>query len=767
MTRKPGAPAGARRPLSFAVAALSGMICCGSAAAAEKDVLLQEMIVSTDAEMPVQKRTPLGKLTKYTPISGAVVDHKEIEHLNLVNNLLELGKRVPGISMVRNMRIPDGGKNYTENRVDGLRVSATSNTSLLDEVDGGNIDRIDVITGPGSALYGSGALGGTLSVTTRLPPEDFQGKLSQEAGSWGFSRTRGNIGTSTKDGRFGFLVNASTMDNDGWRKNLASGKNNAAEEHKDGLAFRTSIRPTDSTKLTLGADRLKYDYHLAGAIPLNATEAAKLKNASINGTNLRSVYWENDWQPTVPGTDGRSVNDYETWSANLQQQIGAHGEFSLAYQQRTDDGIAYGAAGSGGARSVICDNVTVTCNTYNTGSAASTNTLKKNDVVTQSARPMYRQEFDLAKSTLYLGMELIDVETDSATYSNSFTAAQAQTGMWGVGTMTATGQGSVAREENSTPFAHFEFSPLDKLRLHIGERFDKITYTTDDRTASNKDTKKTFQKDILKSGATYEFAKGHLIWGNLAETFNAPASSTLLDTATKGTAGNVIGNTSLEPEEALTKEIGLRGRLENIGLQYDVTLYHSYNQGFIVARDCTAAEATALNNGAACKINENAGGLTAEGLESMFTWNANDWLDLGATYTNARAYYNSYKTTTADYSGKSYAAMPRERLNLRIGVKPAPGWLVELEGDHISKYFTRVENDSTYSRPDLFSLRASYRKKDWSFWMHAINLTDEKYATRASYTTIAGVSVLSAMAGQGNSGTYTPLTLRAGLSYEF
>lgn len=732
-----------------------------------QEVKLPEMTIASDAEVPVQQRTELGRLTEYTPISGAVVEREELDHLNLVNNLLEIGKRVPSISMVRNMRIPDGGKNYTENRVDGMRVSSTSNTSLLDEVDGSMIDRFEVITGPGSALYGSGALGGTLSVFTRLPPRDFEAKLSQEVGSWDFQRTTGYVGTTVADGRFGFLINASTMDNDGWRKNMTSGNSDAAAEHKDGLAFRALIRATDSTRITIGADRLKYDFQLAGAIPLNATEAAKLKNASINGTNLRSVYWNNDWQETVPGTSGRTIDEYETYTASLQQLIGARGEFSLGFSQRTDDGMGGGAGGSGGSRSVICDNVTVSCITYNKTGAV-TNTVKKSDVTVRSTRPMYRHEFDLAKSTLYVGMELIDVETDSTTHNNIYTAAQAQTGMWGIGTMTATGQGSVTKEKNETPFLHYEFSPLDKLRLHLGKRFDKITYATDDRTTANKDTEKTYKKDVWKTGLTYELARNHVLWGSLAETFNAPSSSTLLDTAAKGTAGNTIGDTSLKPEEALTKEIGFRGLFEKLGLRYDIALYHTYNEGFIVSRACTAAEAAALNLGAACNINENAGALTAKGLESMFSWAATNWLDVGLTYTNARAYYNDYKTKTEDYSGNSYQAMPKQRINLRLGFKPAPGWLVELEADHMSSYFYDTANTGTYKRPDLYSLRASYRSKDWSFWLHAINLTDERYVTRVSTSTIAGVSnVLAASAGQGNSGSYTPLTLRAGIAYKF
>lgn len=732
----------------------------------QADRVLAPVTATVDREVEVQARTELGKLTEYTPMSGAVVEREELEHLNLVNNLLELGKRVPGFSMVRNMRIPDGGKNYTENRVDGLRVSSTSNTSLLDEVDGSNIERLEVITGPGSALYGSGALGGTISVTTRLPPKEFEAKLSQELGSAGFARTVGNLGKSTADGRYGFLINGSTMDNDGWRKNMASGNEDAAQEHKDGVALRALLRPTDSTKITLGTDYLHYDYHQPGAIPLNATEAAKLKNATINGVNLRDVSLDRDWQMTVPGTDGRTNHTFETFSANLQQLIGARGELSLALSRRTDDGEDGGAAGSGGSRSVICDNVTVNCATYNSGSSAGTanNTIKKAEVVVKSARPMYRQEFDLAKSTLYVGVELIDVETDTTTFNNAYTAAQAQQGMWALGTMTATGKGNVAKEKNETPFIHYEFSPTDRLRLHIGERFDKITYSVDDRTTANKDGEKTFKDSVSKAGATYDLTKDHLLWLSRAETFNAPGSSSFLDSAATGTAGNVIGS-ELKPEFGLTHEIGFRGLFRNIGLRYDVALYHSDNKGFINTRDCTAAEATALNGGADCDIRENLGGLTAKGLESVFNWAANDWLDVGLTYVNSQALYHDDNVGAT--AGKSYMYMPRERMNLRLGVKPAPKWKVELEYDHVSEYFYNTANTVTYSRPDLFSLRASYRNKNWSAWAHVLNLTDEVYGTRVSTTTLAGVSLLGASAGQGNAGSYSPRTFRVGLAYKF
>ena len=747
-----------RNLIALAVSALCANGFSSLAMAQETERVLSPIKTTPDIEQDVQARTELGKLTEATPISGTVVPKEEMEHLQLVNNLLELGKRVPGISMVRNMRIPDGGKQYTENRIDGMRGAVQVNTSVLDEVDAANVERIEVITGPGSALYGSGSIGGTISVFTRQPPSEFGGRVSQEVGAWGFKRTQGNAGFSALDGKFGLIVTGSTMDNDGWRKNEAAAHQDAAAEHKNGAALKTLLRPTDSTKIILGIDQLHYDYRWAGSLAMTK--------------------WEKDWRQVEAGTYGQSIDDYQTQSIKIQQMLGERTEFSFGHVRRTNDGTGYGSGGSGGSNNVICDDdgallaplapgKTVKCRAVNNNSRTVTNTLKVSDVLLESNTAMFRHDFDLAKSTLYVGMEAVDITTDSATYNNVYNALQAQAGMWAQGSMTATGQGQVTKEKHETPLIHFEFSPVDKLRFHLGQRFDKITYSTDDRTVANRDAEKTFRGDVLKTGVTYDLSKDHLIWGNWSETFNAPSVSTLLDTAAKGTAGNTIG-ANLSPEKGVTREIGLRGKFPEIGLHYDIALYHSNNKGFVVARSCTAQEQIDLNLGSACNINENAGELTARGLESTYSWAANSWLDIGATYTYSEAYYNKYKTKTVDYSGNSYQAMPRHRFNLRFAVKPAPGWKVELEADHYSKYFYDTANTGTYSRPDLFNLRASYKAKNWSFWLHALNLTNEKYATRVGMSTIAGVSnVLAASAGQGNAGSYTPLTLRAGLAYSF
>lgn len=748
--------------ISWAVTAAVGMLSAGYASAqdaAAPATVLEEVSVSAKKEKPVQERTELGKLTEHTPVSGAVLDRAEVEHLMLQNNLLELAKRIPGISMIRNMRIPDGGKLYTENRIDGMRSTST-NTSLLDEVNNADIERIEVITGPASALYGSGAFGGTISVTTRQPPSaGREARLSQELGAWGFQRSQGNFGISTSDGRFGFLASGSTMDFDGWRLSPAPAARDAAAEHKDAATFKFRFRPVEGTTVVFGQGNVKYDFRWAGPLTM----------------------WKfgQDWRQTEAGTYGQYRDEYDSTTVRVEQNLGDRGTFTLAHGRLVDDQLNYGNGGSGGANNVICDDggvlaaplaagTTVKCRAVNNNSAAVTNTIKPLRTVSRTTVAMYRHDFDTLKTTAYVGNEIIDVVSDSKTYANVYNALEAQSGAWGLGALTATGQGNRSVTRETTPFFHVEFSPIDDLRLHFGERFTRADFLVDDRTATNRDVAMTRSGNVVRAGATYELNRSHLVWASWGETFNPQSTGSLVNSAAVGTAGNVIGQV-LSPERGKTQELGFRGRNTDLGLKYDATLFNAVTSGFIVARTCSAAESIAFNAGAACTINENSGELVTRGLESMMSWSAARWLDVGATYTNSTAYFSRFVSPTFDFTGKTYQAMPRHKVNLRLAVKPAPKWQVELEGDHISSYF--VDNTNllgTYKRPNLYTLRASYRSRDWSFWLHAVNLTNQKYATRVQLSTIAGVAnVLSAQAGQGNAGSYTPLMIRAGVSYQF
>ncbi|HET6344966.1 MAG TPA: TonB-dependent receptor plug domain-containing protein, partial [Myxococcota bacterium] len=79
--------------------------------------------------------------------------------------------------------------------VDGRRVTGRVNGALdLSRLALENVDRIEIVRGASSALYGSEALGGVINVITRTPRRPLQGDAQL---SWG---TRGNVHVGSQTG---------------------------------------------------------------------------------------------------------------------------------------------------------------------------------------------------------------------------------------------------------------------------------------------------------------------------------------------------------------------------------------------------------------------------------------------------------------------------------------------------------------------------------------------------------------------------------------
>lgn len=651
--------------------------------------VLGEIRVTEGRKTDVQARTELGTLNEYTPLAGTVVSREELETVKFVDSLRELLTRVPGVSKIRNMRIPDGGKQYTENRVDGMRTASTGTTAFLDVVNANDIERVEIIAGPGSVLNGSSAFGGTINVITRDAPKMPEVRLSQEAGAYGFYRTD-LWGGSTLENGFGYVVDANVLENSGWREQTA--------ESKKTVSAKLSGRPDAQSKLTFRLEYIDDDAEAPG--------------------QLTQAQFDSDWRQRAPGvTTGPSVysrtwSTYVTPSVQYQRTIGARGELTLSLLNRRKDSTAFGDA-----------------KTYGGGAGNFDNKITDTDASETDVRAMYRHDFDLAKSTLHVGFDDISNTTDSIKYANALSAALGSQGQFSRGAISAS---SLSKEKHLSPFLNYGFTPAERLRLTLGARNDEIKYSVDDRKGTA-DGEKTYRKLVKKLGATYDLDRNHLIWASVAEGFLAPSLSTMI------TAGNM----NLLPEESLTQEVGFRGFLPDQHLRYDVAVYH------------TTIENMVLKNGAG--IYENAGKVSFKGVETGLSLATAKWLDIGLSHTYAVNTYEDYVSSGVSYSDKSYQATPRHHLNLRLMARPAAKWKVELEGDYTSSYYINDANSDTYKRPTLYNLRASYADGPWSFWMHALNLLDIKYAER----------VLVLNSKRVIDGGYHPLTVRAGVSYKF
>ncbi|MDQ6789018.1 MAG: TonB-dependent receptor [Acidobacteriota bacterium] len=65
-------------------------------------------------------------------------------------------------------------------------------------------NRVEVLRGAGSSLYGTNAVGGTIDFQTPRPQSGFHGGFLGEGGGLGFKRLRGNVSDGTRDGKFAF-----------------------------------------------------------------------------------------------------------------------------------------------------------------------------------------------------------------------------------------------------------------------------------------------------------------------------------------------------------------------------------------------------------------------------------------------------------------------------------------------------------------------------------------------------------------------------------
>lgn len=132
--------------------------------------------------------------------------------------------------------------------LDGVRVRDVSSingdaAAFLSDITLTSVSKVEVLRGPGSALYGTNSIGGTIDFQTPEPKAGWNGQLSSAVGGLGLSRFRGNIGNGTKDGRFGFIAGVSRTD---YRKGL-DGNDDAGNTN---FHTRVELNPDERTNIS-------------------------------------------------------------------------------------------------------------------------------------------------------------------------------------------------------------------------------------------------------------------------------------------------------------------------------------------------------------------------------------------------------------------------------------------------------------------------------------------------------------------------------------
>ncbi len=95
------------------------------------------------------------------------------------------------------------GQGRTLLMINGLPLNSSANGSLiLNDLDKEDIEKVEIIKGPSSALYGSNALAGVINIFTRKPQD--KKEISASVGSYGLFDSRARAGFSFGDFYLGF-----------------------------------------------------------------------------------------------------------------------------------------------------------------------------------------------------------------------------------------------------------------------------------------------------------------------------------------------------------------------------------------------------------------------------------------------------------------------------------------------------------------------------------------------------------------------------------
>jgi iron complex outermembrane receptor protein len=169
--------------------------------------------------------------------------------------LVEVLRNVPGV--VQGFRSPRRGTNEFNIRgfysgsnllLNGSRLRVGTGQPILDF--GPNIDRIEVLKGPASVLFGSGELGGTVNFVTKQPLRDPSYAIEASGGS--FNNYRGAIdlsGPLDDSKKVLYRLNASAETTESFV--------DFYEQQRYSVAPVLSFQISDQTKLTLEAEYRK------------------------------------------------------------------------------------------------------------------------------------------------------------------------------------------------------------------------------------------------------------------------------------------------------------------------------------------------------------------------------------------------------------------------------------------------------------------------------------------------------------------------------
>lgn len=210
---------------------------------------------------------------KDIPQSISVIDENEIEEKR-IKDTDSIMRQIPNLSaehFIYKTRVNFRGINHSDFTnsnpvtiyIDGISTSNNMGNynSILN-----NVERVEILRGPQSTIYGKDSIGGVVNVVSKPPKNEWSGAVGSEYGSYNYMMGNFNANGALIDDVLFLNIGGYASKDDGWITNEYNGdkKANKTNDHKFDLAF--TLKPTDrlTTRLTLVEERSKEHFYQGG-----------------------------------------------------------------------------------------------------------------------------------------------------------------------------------------------------------------------------------------------------------------------------------------------------------------------------------------------------------------------------------------------------------------------------------------------------------------------------------------------------------------------
>lgn len=633
------------------------------------------------------EKTPVANL----PASVTIVEGEELQRIPYKRGV-DVLRNIPGIMVVDlnkggapNQYVIRGYASTHGNRaavfLDGVPLNE-SNSHADGNVDFNvvipeEIERIEVIRGPFSALYGNFAVGGSINIITKKRVNETTANLS--LGYWDTERGVFTVGRSQD--RFSQYYSVEFFKTDGYRDN--------AEYRRGNLSAKWLFDLTEKSSIRLGVRSFETDWKSPGNLPQADWLAGR------------------DTFSNAP-TDGGRKDRYEI-NANYNYAATANDNFGITIFHYHSDNTRFDN-GTGRCRNTTAIGAAL-CPTdprFSSVGSALGQSEEHNVMTGHLMKLLYSKtgRFLTHEDWLLVGVDLLR-ETGLKEIWNTTLRVREE----------KTTDGDFT-QDNYAAFAQLETRPVMPLKITLGARYDIFKGELDNALITAGDSE--FENDLKifspKVGLVYTLTRGYDLYGNVGTGFILP------------NAFDKFVNTDLDPARLVSYEVGTRFQ-PMLRIQGSIAYYITDTKDDIVSR----FDDTLRRN-----ILENTGTSRRQGVEVDAQVGITEELLFFGAFSLIKAEFEDFVTggnaTTppSDFSGNRVPNVPRRIYRVGFDYFSHSGigsrLTVRGVGDR------ELNNQNTFQAPGYTIIDADvyYRTGGYTFGVTAINLFNRHYSETIS-----------------------------------